>query len=38
MSRAGFSCLIVIEYEANPRNNMAEVKRCVDFLRTHLAQ
>lgn len=36
LRRQRFDGLLVIEYEVNPRNNLAEVKQCVEFLREHL--
>lgn len=37
LHRQQFAGPLVIEYETNPRNNLAEVKQCSEFLRLHLA-
>jgi sugar phosphate isomerase/epimerase len=37
LRRQNFSGPVVIEYETNPRNNLAEVKQCMDFLKKNLS-
>ena len=36
LRRQKFAGPVVVEYESNPRNNLAEVKQCVSFLQQHL--
>ena len=35
LRRQRFSGWLVIEYESNPENNVVEVQRCADFIKTH---